>query len=394
MRIISPANDGYHYFFGYYDLQPLDSSGRMHLAHRVGFMDRLPEAGDVAELGAIDLDSGEFVKYADTTAWNFQQGAMLRRIFDDRHIIYNVRDDSFPSGFGAEIRDIATGETRRLPAPIADLSRDGSHALSVNFSRIFDFRPGYGYAGRPDPFRDVNAPETDGVFLMDVASGSVELIADYARIRREFPQPPYSDGKLMVNHITFNPSGTKFLFLLRNFPLPGENGWKTQLIVSDLEGNMRLITDYCLNSHYYWKNDREILIFSSGGFGEKTNGLWLMDAENGERTLLSGDNPTFDIHCIYSPDGRYIIGDSYPSTSAARDFTPKEAGATRSLWLIDTATGRMTEPVRVKTVIPSIIDIRCDLHVRWSPDGSFVTFDSTHTGQRTIVRVDAAELGI
>ena len=82
MRIINP-DDGYHYFFGYYDLQPLDSAQRMHLAHRVRFIDRLPEAGDIAELGAIDMDTGVFEKYAETTAWNFQQGAMLRRIYGD-----------------------------------------------------------------------------------------------------------------------------------------------------------------------------------------------------------------------------------------------------------------------------------------------------------------------
>ena len=44
MRVFTP-DDGYHYFFGYYDLQPFDSTERFHLMHRVPFMDRLPEAG-------------------------------------------------------------------------------------------------------------------------------------------------------------------------------------------------------------------------------------------------------------------------------------------------------------------------------------------------------------
>ncbi len=393
MKILTPENDGYHYFFGYYDLQPLDRRERMHLVHRVRFMDRMPEPGDLAELGAIDLGTGTFVRYAETTAWNFQQGAMLRRYRDDRQILYNVRDDAAPCGFAAEILDLETGKARRLPMPAADVSRDGRSVLSINFSRIYDFRPGYGYAGPPDPFAEIRAPEEDGVFLTDVPAGTSELIVSYARMKREFPQPPFSDGKLLVNHITFNPSGTRFLFLLRNFPEPGKKGWKTQLLVSDLHGNLRRITDYCVNSHYYWKNDREILIFSSGGDGRDRCGLWLMDAETGEKTLLPGDNPAFDIHCIYSPDRRYILGDSYPSGGAG-SFSPGGAGATRSLWLIDTRTGRMTEPVRVGTVIPPVGDLRCDLHVRWSPSGRFVTFDSTQTGRRTVVRAEAEELGI
>ena len=388
MRIVTP-DDGFHYFFGYYDLMPFDSTEKKHLCHRVPFMDRLPEPDDRAELGEIDLQTGAFSPFAETTAWNFQQGAMLRRFpandtAGDHTVLYNVRDKGTPSGFAAEILDTDTGRTRRLPAPAADVSRDGRYLLSVNFSRIYDFRPGYGYAGIPDPWREVNAPEDDGVFLVDIATGESRLLLSYARIREAFPQSPWSDGRLLVNHITFNPSGDRFLFLLRNFPVPGQRGWKTQLIVSDLAGNMTKLTDYCLNSHYHWKNDREILIVSSAVTEENAFALWLMNAETGERTRLPEPNPAFDIHCIYSPDRRWIIGDSYPGG---------RAGATRSLWLIDTERGIMTEPVRVDTVIPPVVDIRCDLHVRWSPSGRLLSFDSTHTGKRTVVLLTAEEIG-
>ncbi len=384
MRVFTP-DDGYHYFFGYYDLQPFDSTERFHLMHRVPFMDRLPEAGDTAELGAVDLETGAFLKYAETTAWNFQQGAMLRRIWDDGHILYNVRDGSTPSGFAAEILDIRTGIRKRLPAPAADVSRDGRRMLSVNFSRIFAFRPGYGYAGVPDPWENVRAPEDDGITLTDIPTGETRRIIDYARIRREFPEPPYSDGKLLVNHITFGPAGDRFLFLLRNFPEPGQRGWKTQLLVSDLEGNMKKLTGFCVNSHYHWKNDREILIVSSLRPEDSAFALVLIDSESGEAVRLPEPNPDYDIHCIYSPDRRWIVGDSYPGGSR---------GATRSLWLIDTEKHVMTEPIRVDTVIPPVVDIRCDLHVRWSPSGKLLSFDSTHTGKRTSVLLTAEEIGI
>jgi len=53
----------------------------------------------------------------------------------------------------------------------------------------------------------------------------------------------------------------------------------------------------------------------------------------------------------------------------------------------------MTEPVRVDTVIPPVVDIRCDLHIRWSPSGRLLSFDSTHTGRRTVVLLTAEEIG-
>ncbi|MBR4206020.1 MAG: hypothetical protein IKQ92_11125 [Clostridia bacterium] len=386
MRIFTP-DDGAHYFFGYYDLQPFDSTERSHLIHRVPFMDRLPEAGDIAELGEIDLETGAFRRFAETTAWNFQQGAMLRRVGGDRFVLYNVRDENTPSGFASELLDTACGKKRRIPVPAADVSADGRYILSVNFSRIYDFRPGYGYAGVPDPWKGSNAPEDDGVYLTDVETGETRLIIDYKRIRREFPGPPYSDGKLLVNHITFSPAGDRFLFLLRNFPAPDQPrwGWKTMLVVSDLEGNMKKLTGYCFNSHYHWKNGREILIVSSFGPEEGGYALWLVDSETGQGTRLPEPNPDYDIHCLYSPNRRWILGDSYPGSSR---------GPTRSLWLIDTERRVMTEPVRVETVMPAVKDIRCDLHARWSPSGRLVSFDSTHTGRRTSVLVTADELGI
>lgn len=370
-RIITP-DDGYHYFFGYYDLQPTDTTGRYHLTQRVKFMDRLPESEDIAELGAIDMETGAFAKWSETTAWNFQQGAMLRWYKGDEHIVYNVFDGE---GYRTEIKNIVTGDARRLPMAFADISTDGKHAVCINFPRIYDFRPGYGYAALPDVYADVNAPAEDGVWLMDMESGACKLIISYEEIRRQFPQAPYSDGKLLVNHITFNPSGNRFLFLLRNFPQAGSK-WNTMLITSDLQGNMHKLTDYCVNSHYHWKNDCEILIVTSAKTDVPTYCLYLFEDLTDRVERLPEPNPVTDIHCVYSPDRRYILGDGYP-----------DGNSNRTLWLIDTKTNEMIRALDSKTVIPSCLDIRCDLHARWSRDGKYVTYDSTHTGKRTICKI-------
>ena len=45
LKEITP-DDGFHYFFGYYDLQPFSKVDEKHLAHRVSFADHIPEIGE------------------------------------------------------------------------------------------------------------------------------------------------------------------------------------------------------------------------------------------------------------------------------------------------------------------------------------------------------------
>lgn len=380
-KVITP-DDGGHYFFGYYDIQPFDSTGRYHLVHKAPFEGRLPLEDEVCELGVIDLETGEFIKYAETKAWNFQQGALLRWHKDDDHILFNVREDG---AFRCCILNIKTGEKKILPRAIADVTKDGKWGVCINFSRIYDFRPGYGYAGIPDPYYNEKAPVEDGVFLMDMETGESKQILDYVTMRDAFPRPPFSDGKLLVNHINFNPSGTRFVMLFRNFR-EGAAIWKSQLLTSDLEGNLHCMATYSVQSHYNWKNDDELLIFGNNNDEVNHYGLYLFKDLSDEVTLLPDPNPEMDVHCLYSPNKRYIIGDDYP-----------EKDLYRGVHLIDTEKNTETIIGRyfTETIDESqgiCVDARCDLHGRFDRTGRYYSFDSIHTGKRTVCIIDLSNL--
>lgn len=380
-RVITPE-DGGHYFFGYYDLQPFDTTGRFHLCHRAPFEDHIPEAGDVCELGMIDLKEGGFIKFAETTAWNFQQGALLQWYGDDDHVIYNVRRDE---GFQACVQNIRSGEKRYLPRAYACLSADCKKALCINFSRMFDFRPGYGYAGIVDPWREEKAPEEDGVFLMDTESGETKLICSLKDLKNFHYELPCSEGKLLINHITFSPSGKRFVMLLRNFKDTDAGvKWKTQLLTADLEGNPFLLAPFSYQSHYHWKNDRELVMYGGNLSNDRADGaLWLFTDGTYGGTRLPEPNPNKDVHCLYSPNRRYISGDDYPKEDEYR-----------TLHLIDTLTDTDIILGRYHSFISDDTnrDRRCDLHARFDRSGRMMSFDSIHTGHRTVCLLDLSEL--
>ena len=365
-QVISP-DDGYNYFFGYYDLQPFDKMSKLHLTHRVSFCDRLQTPDDTVEIGYITIEDKIFHKVAESRAWNFQQGSMLQW-YDDESILFN---DYRNGQYVSVVKNIYKNEEKIICKPIATFSRAKKIGLSINFSRIFDFRPGYGYCNIKDEFFDVNAPENDGIFLVDLEKNISKLILSYKQLKELFPEKPFCDMKLVVNHITFNPSGNRFLFLLRNYSQEGDKSWGTMLITSDIDGkNVKNHSKYEVNSHYHWKNDYEFIIYS----GLPRWGIYFFNDKTNERSMLDDDLCNYrDIHCIYSPDRKFFIADGYPDEDDNRqillyDFNKKKSYEVLSIY---------SQPVTCG-------DIRCDLHNRFNVDGSLVSFDSFHQKTRSI----------
>lgn len=373
-KIITPEDDN-HYFFGYYDLRA--SQGKRHLCHRVKFMDRLPEAEDVAELGY--LEKGEFVPFATTTAWNFQQGALLQyHPYLQDTVYYNTYENGV---FSTVTHNYATGEKKYTDRPVACISPNGKWGMAVNFGRIYDFRPGYGYAAAKDPYADVNIPEEDGIFLTDMEKGTSRMLVNYVTLAEAAGFTP--EQKVLVNHITFNPGSNKYMTLVRNFkPKDGNGTWSTSLLLGDLEGNVKPVLTTTYVSHYIWVNDRELVAHCSVEPGRKS--MYCIDMES--CTWKEYDMPYFhdgghpDIHCNISPDGKYIIGDGYVREGY------------REIQYYNIATGESRMILKAKSFKPTPNDIRCDLHNRFVFDGEYVSFDTIHNGKRQVAIVSAAPL--
>lgn len=350
-----------------------------HLCHRVPFFDRIPTADDVSELGY--LDNGKFVKFAETTAWNFQQGAMLQyHPYLEDTVYYNVCEDG---NFMAVTHNIVTGEKKYADRATASISPDGKWGLGVNFGRIFAFRAGYGYAGFEDKYADVNAPAEDGVFLVDMDTGNSRQIVSYDKLGpvAGFPE----SDKIFINHITFNTESSEFLMLVRNFPAENRRGWSTSPVVSDLEGNLRAVLKNTYFSHYHWKNGQELVAHCT--VNDRMS-MYLINTVSGEATEYYmpyfeerlANKRNSDIHCCFSPDGHYIIGDGYYAN----------ADPYRHLLAYSLRTGESRVLLSAFDDGPDKWgDVRCDLHARFVWGGSHISFDTACNGKREIALISA-----
>ncbi len=375
VRRISPA-DG-EYFFGYYDLPAMREN--LHLAHRAPFADRLQKKGDKALIGVIDLDSDKFEALCETEAWNFQQGAMLQwSPSEPDEIIYNCTADG---EYRAAVMNIKNGKKRFLDMPVANVSPKGDCALSVNFSRLYDFRPGYGYASFADRFYYKNHPADDGIFLTDLKTGKSRMIISLDDIWN-FAGGHFkgNDQKIVINHITFNTDGSRFLCLARNFVKPGEQ-LITAIITANTDGSdMFLLSDFAIQSHYNWRDKENVIFYASAkelscSRGWANNYIFRDRSHSGEAVadyFFEGDN-----HMSYSPDRSLLLADTYP-----------DAARMQALRIYDFEKDALVNLGKFYSLPRSVIDIRCDLHPRWDSTGTRISFDSTHESMRGIYMTD------
>lgn len=368
---LTPAHQ--HCFFGYYDLPAWDSSGTRHLAHRVQFRNRMPEPGDVAEIGFVTAGSPTFTPIAQTTAWNFQQGAMLQWLGGEDNtdrLIFNTRT---PEGFGCVLYNTQGEQIRQLPLPAANVDPLGRFALSINFSRMMDFRPGYGYAGLPDPFVAEPQPATDGIHRFSLDGGAPRLILSLQELG-EICRPYFGQKKLLINHLNLNPSGTRFIALVRHFPEVANGPFSTLAITANADGSDPFILwDGGVASHYHWRDDAVVSMVIKDPEGRIT--LAEFRDQSDKYRLIDPAFFTDDGHQSYSPDHSQLLYDSYP------------IDAERYLYLYDlqSHSGHTLGKVASEALDnPVTLETRCDLHPRWHPDGRSLSFDSIHEGFRGI----------
>lgn len=383
-----------HLFASYYAIDSWSPNHRYVSVLQTDLNGRLPNAGERCTLGLVDLkDGNKFIPIATTACWNFQEAAMAHWIDDDTLLFNDLRDGKFVT----VILNWKTKAERIIPYPVSAVSPDRTWAVSLNYARLSLTRPDYGYAGPgQDPLEKTTWPENDGLWYVDLKTGEAKLILSVAQGRAKMPDVKPVPGKpgqplAYYCHTVISGDGEKIFFLARSVDwfdktVHKASSWQTTSFTVNKDGTdlRRCFKDNWAGSHFHWAPDgSHRMLVTAIWDGEKRQAWQRADwspveftvgEEEKVRLIGKGGILDKDWHCLYSPDCRFMSGETYWNRNFERP------------WVLVRLADGMTMPMGSFYVPPQYRQTywRCDLHARYRPDGKQIGFNSVHEGTRQV----------
>ena len=359
-----------HFFASYYGIDSWSDDQKYVTVLQTDIKYKLPDENEPATLGLVDMETKEFIPLTQTRAWNFQEGCMAHWLGTnpDSLIIYNDYRNSMNVSV---IMNVYTKkELKVIPYPVSSVSPNGKEAVSLNFSRLRITRTDYGYGGEgQNPQADVQFPEDDGLFMVNLETGEAKLIVSIAQIRELVPAIP-PEGIEYFAHTRFSREGSKIFWLARAIP---QRNTVSLTVNRDGTNLQRCFPDNWDGSHFDWLNDNELMITANYEGKQWAHVLFTIGKQDYRR--LGKGILDYDGHGTFSPDGKWMVTDTYPTAGALRE---------QKIYLMDMQTeavlplGRFVEPEEFTG------RWRCDIHCRWSPHGDRIGFNSTFSGSRQV----------
>lgn len=407
-------DDGYSYFFGYYDKSPLNKHNDKLLCHRIGFDGRNVEDGDVAEIGFIDLKTRSFVKLSETLAWNWQQGAQLQWLPPeyDRHIIFNSIEKT---NFVSVILDIHSAERTVIPHPVYAVHPNGKEAIGVNYERHYWCRPGYNYQNIKEKKWDQPFHPEDGLRKINLVTGESEIIVELEPLVNNHGLSNRNQCSHWLEHVEYNWSGSHILFFHR-WHEKGKDVSRVYITNSSRGRDLVMLPDNRFYSHYCWRDDNTVTIWTS--FPETENkslvSKILKSQKRRYKWMKMALRPAYRLFNKYT--SRTLLADILPhsnlynfdicSGEASLVGSGKLRGNGHQSWFSDRITllndtyqdERNYRHLMIydtsSDIVISVGDFysfyndsgfRCDLHPKLSLDDKYIVIDSAHSERRSIL---------
>lgn len=359
-------------FYGYYDKSPWSPDQSKQICHQ-----KTTNSAKV-DICVVDHKANTLKVVGQTESWTWQQGAMAQWVPSSagQQLVYN----SVQNGkLGCILHDLSSQSNTWIPWPVQAMHPSGNSFYSLNYKRLFRLRRCYGYAQSVSNFEEHQKESQDGIWRVALPSGEAKLIISLERLYGENFVAGMENAEHKVNHCIASPDGTHFIFLYRYV---NKNGKFSRLYLSDQNGEtLKLLLDDRMVSHYHWDGNEHVVAWARTK--QKGDRYYRIHTLTGNVEVLGeGDLDRFgDGHCTVSPNGRYLLTDSYPDKARYQH-----------LMIFDLKEKKRIEVASFYSPWKFVEDERCDLHPRWSPDSTMINIDSPHTGRRQNFNLDIRSL--
>lgn len=359
-------------FFGFHDVKPFSCGNSMLLANRLTIPLRMPQKDDALQVGYYSgKDYADWHPLGETYAWNYHKGCRLQWCGGDSHIIYNICEGNT---LKAAICDINSGDTRRVSWPIDHVSGDGKWATSFSYGRLERLMPGYGYAvGDNETLAEAYAPEETGLYLVDLQTNTRRMLMSLKQLADLQSEESMTDKYHFVTHTEFSPDGRYIAFLHRWYKGTFQ---RTRLVVYDLQtGHVHISPTTGMVSHYVWNSKNALVAYCR--VEDIDSHVFFSDPTMREWKRCGYPKLNSDGHHHFIDDCNFVV-DTYPDKYRHM-----------KLWQVNVTTDEVKLLADVRSLKHFVNpddyhNWKCDLHPRVSADGSLVSFDSTHTGCRSL----------
>lgn len=358
-------------YFGFHDIKPFNGDNTKLLSNRLAIPLRMPTKDDALEVGCwMGTDYSQWHPLGKTYAWNYHKGCRLQWL-DEQQVVFNIAQENT---LKACIVHTETGEQRIIDWPIDHVSPHGQWGTSFSYGRLEKLMPGYGYVwGDEETFADDYAPEGTGLYLVDLQKNERQLLFSLKDLSQWNSEEGMQDTYHFVTHTEFSPDNRYVAFLHRWYKGIFQ---RTRLMVYDLQTQQLYASPTSgMVSHYVWNHRQGIIAYcridgvdAHVYFSDPTMKQW---KRCGYPQLNS------DGHHHFINDDTFVV-DTYPDRYRHM-----------KLWKVDINTDEVTLLADVKSLKEYVSpdddhNWKCDLHPRVSADGRLVSFDSTHTGKRSL----------
>jgi len=354
-----------HYYVGYYDKDPVSAAGTHILCHRVRAEYTEQVEPEEASIGLLSLAGNSFFELDHTRAVNWQLASRAQWL-DENTIIFNDIIDGYQRSVKFDC--VAMKRVAVYDRPFWDISHDKLYAASLNFSRIKNMRPGYGYTGLSIDGDD----EILTVFDLDNGQLIHEISLDDILFKVNFVNGDGDD--VYLNHIVWSPCNKKLLTIFHY----NDRNTDVRRVLPVLIHLPSLAVDRLYDGgdswHHTFLNEEQILAYLRAD-KEFFYAIW---SKSSGWVKVEGSMPKKDGHPSMVAESDKVVVDTYPD----------RLGIMSLYWGSTIPGAPLTKLIAMRNPPRYSGPLRCDLHPRVSIKHELVICDVPSDNGRKILVIE------